>query len=89
MTPAGLARIEEAKADGSWTLLDEVEALEIPEDLAARFEINVTAGAAFAVLPDSKKKQLLYWIRTAKRESTRATRIAEIITALEEGRWPR
>jgi uncharacterized protein YdeI (YjbR/CyaY-like superfamily) len=89
MTPAGLARIEEAKADGSWTLIDEVEALEMPEDLATAFDAVPRAARGFRALPDSKKKQLLYWIRTAKRESTRANRIAETVSALEEGRWPR
>jgi uncharacterized protein YdeI (YjbR/CyaY-like superfamily) len=89
MTPTGLARIEEAKADGSWTLIDEVEALTIPEDLAAAFNATDAAAAGFEALPDSKKKQLLYWIRTAKRDSTRTTRIAETVSALEEGRWPR
>lgn len=35
MTPAGLAVIDAAKADGSWTGLDEVEDLVVPDDLAA------------------------------------------------------
>ena len=35
MAPAGLALIEEAKRDGSWTLLDDVENLVDPDDLAA------------------------------------------------------
>src|SRR6478672_9351967 len=35
MTPAGLAAIERAKANGSWETLDSVERLEIPDDLAA------------------------------------------------------
>ena len=34
MTDAGRAVIAAAKADGSWTLLDDVEALVVPEDLA-------------------------------------------------------
>ena len=32
--PSGLATIEQAKADGSWTLYDEIEELVIPDDLA-------------------------------------------------------
>ena len=35
MTDAGLAAIETAKANGSWASLDAVEALTIPDDLAA------------------------------------------------------
>src|SRR3982074_1727277 len=33
METAGLAKIAAAKRDGSWTLLDSVEALEVPHDL--------------------------------------------------------
>ena len=33
MAPAGLAAIERAKANGSWTVLDSVERLEVPGDL--------------------------------------------------------
>ena len=35
MAPAGFAAIERAKANGSWEILDAVERLEVPEDLAA------------------------------------------------------
>ena len=34
MEPAGLAAIERARADGSWMLLDDVENLVVPDDLA-------------------------------------------------------
>ena len=36
IAPAGLAAIERAKANGSWELLDSVERLEVPSDLARR-----------------------------------------------------
>ena len=34
MTPAGRAVIERAQADGSWTFLDDIEDLIVPDDLA-------------------------------------------------------
>jgi uncharacterized protein YdeI (YjbR/CyaY-like superfamily) len=37
MMPAGLAVIEQAKANGGWTALDDVEDLVVPPDLAAAF----------------------------------------------------
>src|SRR5690554_22856 len=37
MTQAGLDTVEIAQKNGSWTLLDEVEALMIPEDLERAF----------------------------------------------------
>ena len=38
MTEAGLMCIETAKQNGSWTILDEVEELTIPDDLEREFE---------------------------------------------------
>jgi uncharacterized protein YdeI (YjbR/CyaY-like superfamily) len=89
MTPAGMAPIEAAKADGSWTLLDEVDALVIPADLAAALGADPAAAHAFEALPDSPKKLALYWIQTAKRPETRAKRVAETVRAAAEGRAPR
>ena len=66
MTPAGLAPIEAAKADGSWTLLDDVEGLVVPEDLASALHASPAAERGFHDLPDSQKKMALYWIQTAK-----------------------
>lgn len=89
MTPAGMAPIEAAKADGSWTLLDNVDALIIPADLAAALGADPAAARAFEALPDSPKKLALYWIQTAKRAETRAKRVAETVRAAAEGRAPR
>jgi uncharacterized protein YdeI (YjbR/CyaY-like superfamily) len=77
MTPAGLAKIEAAQADGSWTLLDSVDRLEVPDDLAAAFDAYPDARAHFDAFPRSAKHMILGWIVTAKRPETRAKRIAE------------
>ncbi len=86
MTPAGLASIDRAKVDGSWSFLDEVEELVVPPDLAAALAKAPGARDAFHVLPDSARKQLLYWIASAKRPETRGKRIAEAVRAAAEGR---
>jgi uncharacterized protein YdeI (YjbR/CyaY-like superfamily) len=88
MTPAGLAPIEAAKADGSWTLLDDVEALVMPEDLRSALHNSPAAERSFRDIPDSQKKMALYWIQTAKRPETRARRILETVRAAAEGRGP-
>ncbi|MHB8868601.1 MAG: YdeI/OmpD-associated family protein [Thermoleophilia bacterium] len=88
MTPAGLAPIEAAKADGSWTLLDDVDALVIPPDLEAALAADPIVERGFDLFPDSRKKQLLYWIITAKRAETRARRIAETLRAAAEAPAP-
>src|SRR5512141_2550132 len=65
MTPAGLAVIERAKANGSWQLLDSVERLEVPDDLAAALYAHPPATVNFAAFPPSARKMLLGWIAQA------------------------
>jgi uncharacterized protein YdeI (YjbR/CyaY-like superfamily) len=77
MQPAGLARIEQAKADGSWTSLDAVEELELPSDLTKAFAAFPLAERHFLAFPRSVKRGILEWIHTAKKAETRAARIAE------------
>ena len=83
MMPPGLAAIEQAKADGSWTVYDEIEELVIPDDLAAALAENETAAANFKAFSDSSKKGILWWIKSAKRAATRAKRIAETVYLAE------
>jgi uncharacterized protein YdeI (YjbR/CyaY-like superfamily) len=77
MRPAGLTKIEAAKLDGSWTLLDAVEALEIPDDLEQALKEFPNASANFAEFPKSAKRGILEWIVQAKKPETRAKRIQE------------
>ena len=88
MAPAGLVKIEAAKADGSWEILDKVDALEMPEDLAAALAASPAAEAEFAALTPSLQKQCLYWVLSAKREQTRAGRVAAVASAAAEGKAP-
>ena len=84
MTPAGLAKIEAAQADGSWTLLDSVERLEVPDDLAAEFDKYPDARAHFNAFPPSARRMALAWIAMAKRPETRAKRVAETARLAQE-----
>lgn len=88
MQPAGLAAVERAKANGSWTLLDDVEALVMPPDLADALALDGAAAEGFERFPDSAKKQLLYWVSSAKRPETRAHRIQSTVEAASAGRFP-
>ena len=81
MAPAGLEAIERAKLNGSWGILDSVERLEIPADLATAMEMRPPAAANFEAFPPSARKMLLGWIALARRPETRAARIAEIAEA--------
>jgi uncharacterized protein YdeI (YjbR/CyaY-like superfamily) len=81
MTPAGLAAIERAKANGSWEVLDSVERLEVPPDLGAALDASPPAAANFAAFPPSVRKQLLASVAMARMPETRADRIRRITEA--------
>lgn len=79
MAPAGLAKVERAKADGTWTALDAVEATEVPADLAAALAAVPEAARSFEAFPRSARRGILEWLATARTKGTRAKRIAEIV----------
>jgi uncharacterized protein YdeI (YjbR/CyaY-like superfamily) len=86
MTEAGRRVVEAAKANGSWTLYDTVEDLAEPDDLAAALDADRTARAAWDGFPPSARKQMLWWVVSARTPQTRANRIAKIATAAADGR---
>src|SRR5262245_8150472 len=79
MAPAGLEKVEVAKRDGSWTVLDAVAALTIPPDLEQALAANDAARQHFLKFSNSAKKGILWWIQSAKRPETRVKRIAETV----------
>ncbi len=85
MAPAGLAAIERAKADGSWTVLDGPERLEVPADLEAALDASPPAATHWATFSPSVRKQILTWIAVAKRAETRSARITETATLAQRG----
>jgi uncharacterized protein YdeI (YjbR/CyaY-like superfamily) len=78
MLPAGLAAIEDAKRSGMWTLLDDVEDLVVPDDLAAALEGQAPAREHWDTFPRSARRAMLQWVVEARRPETRARRIAAI-----------
>lgn len=88
MAPAGLAAVEAAKRDGSWETLDRVEAMVLPDELARALEADTVAAAGFEALADSVKKQIIYWVGSAKRADTRERRAGKAAESAREGRSP-
>jgi uncharacterized protein YdeI (YjbR/CyaY-like superfamily) len=90
MAPAGLAAIERAKANGSWTLLDAVEQGIVPEDLARALADRPPAATNFDAFPKSARRALLEWITQAKRPETRDRRVLETAerAAVNERAYP-
>ncbi len=81
----GWAAIRVAKANGSWSVLDSVEALEVPADLAAALAQTPGAAANFDAFSSSSRKTILWWVASAKRDETRERRIATTARLAAEG----
>lgn len=79
MRPAGLAKIEAARRDGSWSALDTIDALEVPDDLRRALGRNAAAWKHFEAFPPTVKKGFLWWIASAKRPETRVRRVASTV----------
>jgi uncharacterized protein YdeI (YjbR/CyaY-like superfamily) len=57
-----------------------------PEDLAAALDKNKAAKATFDAFPPGCKREYIDWINEAKREETRAKRLAQAIEWMAEGK---
>lgn len=88
MTPAGYESIETAKQNGTWTILDEVEELIIPQDLEKAFKKHKGSKEFFLSLSKTSKKMMLQRIVLAKQPETRQRRIAEIAENAERSLKP-
>lgn len=88
MTKAGFEIIEKAKQNGSWTILDEAEALVIPADLEHEFEARPNAKQYFLSLSRSDKRNILQWLTLARRQETRQKRIIEIVELANQNLKP-
>ncbi len=84
MAPAGLAKIEAAKRDGSWDSYDAVESLTIPIDLQQALAANTAAQNNFAAFPPSSKKNILWWFASAKQPETRHKRVEYTVALAAE-----
>jgi uncharacterized protein YdeI (YjbR/CyaY-like superfamily) len=85
--PAGLAQIERAKADGRWEkAYDSARTMEVPEDFQAALAQSPRAMAFFTMLNRANRYAILFRLQTASKPETRARRIEQFITMLEEGK---
>ena len=81
MEESGLLKVSEAKKDGSWYKLDDVENLIIPNDLYKEL-VNVKLLEKFKSLSITNKKMFLLKLINSKRETTRIKIIESIILYL-------
>jgi uncharacterized protein YdeI (YjbR/CyaY-like superfamily) len=76
MTEAGSVIAEAARHDGSWDRLNDVDALVVPDDLARALDGLPEARGHWDGFPPSARRGILEWINSAKKQRTRAQRIA-------------
>lgn len=84
MHTAGFEMIAKAKQNGTWTALDEVERIAIPDDLQQLLSKNNTALENWEKFPRSSKRGILEWIMNAKKPATRQKRIEETVSLAEK-----
>jgi uncharacterized protein YdeI (YjbR/CyaY-like superfamily) len=86
MQSAGLAEIERAKQDGRWdAAYDSWREATLPADLRAALAAEPRAHAEFATLDRRNRFAILHRTQTAKKEETRAKRIAQFVEMLRKG----
>jgi uncharacterized protein YdeI (YjbR/CyaY-like superfamily) len=90
MQPAGLAAVERARADGSWSALDQVEAMADsmtePADLQAALDAQPAAREHWETFPRSARRAIREWITAAKTEPTRLRRVQQTVAEAAVGR---
>jgi len=81
MTKAGMAKIKQAKRDGSWNKLTSsdsyIENNSIPKELLIALNKNKNALENFKNFSPGYRKRFLFWIDSAKREKTKEARIKQ------------
>jgi uncharacterized protein YdeI (YjbR/CyaY-like superfamily) len=82
--PSGLQMIAIAKKNGTWSALDDVDNILLPDDLQMLFSNNKIAFENWENFPRSSKRGILEWISTAKKPETRQKRIQETVSLAEK-----
>ena len=86
MTPAGMAAVEAAQADGRWEAAYAGPAsAETPPDLVAALAANPAAQAMFDVLTSQNRYALYHRLTGIKTEAARERRVEEFVAMLARG----
>jgi uncharacterized protein YdeI (YjbR/CyaY-like superfamily) len=86
MTPAGLAEVDAAKADGRWNAAySGPSAMNIPDDFLAALETRPRAKATYVTLDRQNLYAIYYRLQTARTPETRARRMEKLLSTLDAG----
>jgi uncharacterized protein YdeI (YjbR/CyaY-like superfamily) len=89
VAPAGLATVEQAKRSGRWGAPRTRDpGTTVPPELLAALAANPKARAFFEALAAGHRREYVAWVSTAKREATRAARVARVIDRCAHGVKP-
>lgn len=82
---SGFNAVETSKKAGLWNFMDDVDNLIIPNDLQKALNTNNEAKLFFEAINASSKRFVLRWIKLAKTDKTRASRIEQIVQLSSKG----
>lgn len=86
MTPAGLEAYEKRSEARSGIYSYENRPEKLMPEMEARFKENGVAWNFFSSKPTSYQKTMVYWVMSAKQESTRISRLNKLIEASKLGK---
>jgi len=87
MQPAGIAAIEQAKANGRWDAAYQPPSDKtLPADLEEALKKSPKAAAFFKTLNGQNRYAILFRLQTAKKAETRTKRLATFVEMLERGK---
>lgn len=86
MQPAGLAAYEARHTDRQVVYAYEQADIGWPDDFAARLEADEVAAEFWAAAPASYRKMAIYWVLSAKQDTTRQSRFAALVEDCAAGR---
>lgn len=85
MQKSGFQSIEISKQNGLWDFMEEVDNLIIPQDLQEALSKYSGASDFFYAINNSSKRFVLRWIKLAKTDKTRLSRIEQIAMLASKG----
>ena len=87
MREPGLAKVREAKRDGSWTTIDAIDRdAKTPAELLGALTAKPGAREKFEALSPSQRKLWGWWILSAKRPETKNRRIEAAVEWILAGK---
>jgi uncharacterized protein YdeI (YjbR/CyaY-like superfamily) len=87
MTPRGMAQVEIARQNGAWDRAYSAgSTAQLPNDFIAALAQNPAAQVGLDRLNAANRFAIYYRLTSAKRDDTRAKRMAEFIAKLEQGK---